>query len=261
MERGRTPSSGCRATTSVTTSRSTYITDHYGIRNRHDIGVERILWSSDYPHVGADWPNSWRTIGADFSGIERAERDLILSGKRRAPVPVSAKVGGFAGGRRPALKVLLETPGRHLGGGWAATPARSAKTAALATLLGTVGRRRDRAGRGLAVRRTEQGKVGVGWATVFSVDVGHAAVPSLTIADLDRSIEDVSRSAGPGSSAVRQAGLAELLAGRPTTRPSSCAACSPVSCARGAGRRDDRRGRPRPPAGPGRGAPGRHAER
>jgi DNA ligase-1 len=57
--------------------------------------------------------------------------------------------------------------------------------------------------------------VGVGWATVFSVDVGHAAVPSLTIADLDRSIEDVSRSAGPGSSAVRQAGLAELL-GRAT---------------------------------------------
>jgi predicted TIM-barrel fold metal-dependent hydrolase len=58
----------------------TYITDHYGIRNRHQIGVERIMWSSDYPHVGADWPNSWRTIAADFSGVPREERDLIIAG-------------------------------------------------------------------------------------------------------------------------------------------------------------------------------------
>ena len=34
----------------------TYITDHYGIRNRHDIGVERIMWSSDYPHLGRTGP-------------------------------------------------------------------------------------------------------------------------------------------------------------------------------------------------------------
>jgi len=58
----------------------TYITDHYGLRNRYDIGVERMLWSSDYPHVGSDWPNSWRTIAADFSGIPRDERDQILAG-------------------------------------------------------------------------------------------------------------------------------------------------------------------------------------
>jgi predicted TIM-barrel fold metal-dependent hydrolase len=70
----------------------TYITDHYGIRNRHDIGVERILWSSDYPHVGADWPNSWRTIGADFSGVDRAERDLILAGNAERLYHFSGKL-------------------------------------------------------------------------------------------------------------------------------------------------------------------------
>ena len=58
----------------------TYITDHYGVRNRHDIGVDRILWSSDYPHVGSNWPNSWRTIAADFSGVPTEERDAILAG-------------------------------------------------------------------------------------------------------------------------------------------------------------------------------------
>ena len=40
------------------TSTSRYITDTFGIRNRDDVGVERILWSSDYPHISADWPYS-----------------------------------------------------------------------------------------------------------------------------------------------------------------------------------------------------------
>jgi predicted TIM-barrel fold metal-dependent hydrolase len=42
-----------------------------------------MMWSSDYPHVGADWPNSWRTINADFSGVPEDERDLILAGNAR----------------------------------------------------------------------------------------------------------------------------------------------------------------------------------
>jgi predicted TIM-barrel fold metal-dependent hydrolase len=61
----------------------TYITDHFGIRNREAIGVGRMMWSSDYPHVGADWPNSWRTIAAVFSGVPEAERDRILAGNAR----------------------------------------------------------------------------------------------------------------------------------------------------------------------------------
>lgn len=57
-----------------------YISDAFGIDNRHRIGVDRILWSSDYPHISADWPNSWRTIEATFSGVPREERNLILAG-------------------------------------------------------------------------------------------------------------------------------------------------------------------------------------
>ena len=58
----------------------TYITDHFGVRNRGAIGADRILWSSDYPHVGADWPNSRRTIAADFSGVPDIEREAMLAG-------------------------------------------------------------------------------------------------------------------------------------------------------------------------------------
>jgi predicted TIM-barrel fold metal-dependent hydrolase len=60
-----------------------YMTDTFGLRNRGDVGVERILWSNDYPHLSADWPLSWRTIQASFSGVPRAERDLILFGNAR----------------------------------------------------------------------------------------------------------------------------------------------------------------------------------
>ena len=58
----------------------TYITDQYAIANRHRIGVDRLMWSSDFPHSGSDWPNSWRTIDANFADVPRAERDAILAG-------------------------------------------------------------------------------------------------------------------------------------------------------------------------------------
>jgi predicted TIM-barrel fold metal-dependent hydrolase len=57
-----------------------FITDAFAINNRHAVGVERMMWSSDYPHMGADWPNSSRTIAAAFAGVPAAERDRILAG-------------------------------------------------------------------------------------------------------------------------------------------------------------------------------------
>jgi predicted TIM-barrel fold metal-dependent hydrolase len=58
----------------------TYLTDHYAVINRHHIGVDRLMWSSDFPHSGSDWPNSWRTIDSDYATIPREERDQILAG-------------------------------------------------------------------------------------------------------------------------------------------------------------------------------------
>jgi uncharacterized protein len=58
----------------------TYITDHFAVLNRHAVGVERLMWSSDFPHGGSDWPHSIGVIHADFAGVPAAERDLILGG-------------------------------------------------------------------------------------------------------------------------------------------------------------------------------------
>lgn len=35
-----------------------FIDDVFGLKNRHDIGVETICWESDYPHSDSVWPNA-----------------------------------------------------------------------------------------------------------------------------------------------------------------------------------------------------------
>jgi predicted TIM-barrel fold metal-dependent hydrolase len=38
------------------------------------------MWSSDYPHITSDWPNSWKTIESSFAGVPDDERHAILAG-------------------------------------------------------------------------------------------------------------------------------------------------------------------------------------
>ena len=59
---------------------TTFINDAVGVRLRHEIGVDRMLWSSDYPHISANWPNSRTVLLATFSGVPPAEADQILAG-------------------------------------------------------------------------------------------------------------------------------------------------------------------------------------
>ncbi len=57
-----------------------YVTDTYGVQNRQRIGVDRMLWSTDYPHASSSWPNTWSAVQASMSGVPSDERNLILSG-------------------------------------------------------------------------------------------------------------------------------------------------------------------------------------
>ncbi len=58
----------------------TYITDRYGVINRHHVGITQMMWSSDFPHTGTDWPASWKTIEKDFEGVPEDEKHAILAG-------------------------------------------------------------------------------------------------------------------------------------------------------------------------------------
>ena len=49
-------------------------------RLRDVIGVENILWSSDFPHPVTSWPNSQRIIEEQFADVPADERELITCG-------------------------------------------------------------------------------------------------------------------------------------------------------------------------------------
>jgi uncharacterized protein len=57
-----------------------FVSDTYGIDNRHRIGVERMLWSSDYPHGNSNWPNIWPPVQAAMTRVPNDERQLMLVG-------------------------------------------------------------------------------------------------------------------------------------------------------------------------------------
>jgi predicted TIM-barrel fold metal-dependent hydrolase len=58
----------------------TYVTDGYGIDNRQRIGVDRIMWSSDYPHGNSNYPDAWSPVKASMSSVPDDERQAILAG-------------------------------------------------------------------------------------------------------------------------------------------------------------------------------------
>jgi DNA ligase 1 len=97
----------------------------------------------------------------------------------------------------------------------AATSSRSKKVAILAELLGRLDSNEVALAVGFLAGVPRQGRVGVGYATVYGVDPPPAAAASLTIDELDRAITEVRDMTGSGSAARRKQILGELL-GRAT---------------------------------------------
>ena len=93
----------------------------------------------------------------------------------------------------------------------AATSARSRKVAAIAELLRRLDADEVPLVVGFLAGAPRQGRVGVGYATVFGLREEPAAEPSLTVADLDGAIEAVQAATGSGSAGVRREVLSDLL--------------------------------------------------
>jgi predicted TIM-barrel fold metal-dependent hydrolase len=58
----------------------TFMRDRSGILVRHAIGLDNILWSSDYPHQDSTWPNSQKVIEYLCGDIPAGERHQIVAG-------------------------------------------------------------------------------------------------------------------------------------------------------------------------------------
>ena len=64
--------------------RATFMIDHVAVANRATIGVDNLMWSTDYPHHGCDWPESRRIIGELFRGVPTADRMRLCAGNAAA---------------------------------------------------------------------------------------------------------------------------------------------------------------------------------
>ena len=56
----------------------TFIDDSFGVASRHWIGVDNVMWSSDYPHTASTWPHSRDIIAHDFKDVSEVEKRKIV---------------------------------------------------------------------------------------------------------------------------------------------------------------------------------------
>lgn len=59
---------------------ASFVYDPVGVRLRYDVGIDNLMWSSDYPHHVNDWPHSRRVINQTLAGVSGDDRAKILSG-------------------------------------------------------------------------------------------------------------------------------------------------------------------------------------
>jgi predicted TIM-barrel fold metal-dependent hydrolase len=54
--------------------------DPIGIELRHRVGVEKIMWSNDFPHIVTRWPKSRELVEEQFGGVPENEKHAMLAG-------------------------------------------------------------------------------------------------------------------------------------------------------------------------------------
>lgn len=62
---------------------ATFMEDPVGLRECHQIGVDRIMWSSDYPHSETTWPQSKALTEGWFKDFAATDREAICAGNAR----------------------------------------------------------------------------------------------------------------------------------------------------------------------------------
>jgi hypothetical protein len=51
---------------------------------RYDVGVDRIMWGSDYPHTEGSWPYTREALRASFADVPEPEVRSMLAGNAAA---------------------------------------------------------------------------------------------------------------------------------------------------------------------------------
>jgi predicted TIM-barrel fold metal-dependent hydrolase len=63
---------------------ATFMVDTVGMELRHRLNIEHIMWSTDYPHTGTEWPNNRISIERNFRGVPKNQVKAMLHDNCRA---------------------------------------------------------------------------------------------------------------------------------------------------------------------------------
>jgi DNA ligase 1 len=91
------------------------------------------------------------------------------------------------------------------------TPSRGGKVAILAGFLRQLDPSEIAAAVGFLAGVPRQGRIGIGYSTIYGIERAPAGAPSITIDELDRAITEVQAMTGSGSAAKRRELLGELI--------------------------------------------------
>ena len=82
---GEAPATGPRASSTEPPSHyfrrqvfGTFMEDPVGLRERHHIGIDNIMWASDYPHSETTWPNSKALTDEWFTPLGEDDKRKVL---------------------------------------------------------------------------------------------------------------------------------------------------------------------------------------
>ena len=56
-----------------------FFEDYIGVKLRHEIGVDRIMWSTDFPHIVTRWPNSLKVLESQMTGVPPNEKRIMVA--------------------------------------------------------------------------------------------------------------------------------------------------------------------------------------
>ncbi|MAE94427.1 MAG: hypothetical protein CL910_07190 [Deltaproteobacteria bacterium] len=59
---------------------ATFEEDTYGISQRHRLGIDNLMWATDYPHPDCTWPESQKVLETHFEGVPSEEARQIIGG-------------------------------------------------------------------------------------------------------------------------------------------------------------------------------------
>jgi predicted TIM-barrel fold metal-dependent hydrolase len=61
-----------------------FISDDHALKSRHDIGIDHLLWETDYPHSDSLWPESSQALAKSFAELPDDDARAIAELNARA---------------------------------------------------------------------------------------------------------------------------------------------------------------------------------